>query len=79
MPAAVGPAAGALSALPLGPWVELRRTRPVMMAMDLTRFAALLSIPVAFALGVLSSPVSPAAARRQGSTPTLSSATEAHG
>jgi hypothetical protein len=34
--------------------VEFRRKRPVMIAMDLTRFAALLSVPVAFALGWLS-------------------------
>ena len=32
---------GALVAVPLGPWVEFRRKRPVMVAMDLTRFAAL--------------------------------------
>ncbi|MFD9719163.1 MFS transporter [Streptomyces sp. NPDC059076] len=50
---AAGRAVGALVALPLGPWVEFRRKRPVMVAMDLTRFAALMSIPVAFALGWL--------------------------
>ncbi|MFB9674591.1 MFS transporter [Streptosporangium vulgare] len=50
---AVGPAVGAVLAVPLGPWMEFRRKRPVMMAMDLTRFVALLSIPVAFALGRL--------------------------
>jgi MFS family permease len=48
---AVGPAVGALIALPLGPWVEFRRKRPVMIAMDLARFAALMTIPVAYALG----------------------------
>ncbi|MFI6401756.1 MFS transporter [Streptomyces sp. NPDC050548] len=48
--AASGRAAGSLIAVPLGPWVEFRRKRPVMIAMDLTRFAALLSIPVAYAL-----------------------------
>jgi len=47
-------AAGAVVAVPLGPWVEFRRKRPVMVAMDLARFAALLSIPAAFALGRLS-------------------------
>ena len=52
--AAVGLAVGALVAVPLGPWVEFRRKRPVMIAMDLTRFAALISVPAAFALGVLS-------------------------
>jgi MFS family permease len=52
--AAAGLAVGAALALPLGPWVEFRRKRPVMIAMDLTRFAALMSIPAAFALGRLS-------------------------
>jgi MFS family permease len=51
---AAGLAAGAAVAVPLGPWVEFRRKRPVMVAMDLTRFAALASIPAAFALGWLS-------------------------
>lgn len=51
--AAVGPAAGALIALPLGPWVEFRRKRPVMITMDTARFAALLSVPVAYAAGGL--------------------------
>jgi MFS family permease len=51
---AAGLAAGAVVAVPLGPWVEFRRKRPVMMAMDLTRFAALMTIPAAYALGVLS-------------------------
>src|ERR1700759_4027937 len=52
--AAVGTAVGAAIAVPLGPWVEVRPKRPVMMAMDLTRFAAMGSIPVAYAFGVLS-------------------------
>ena len=52
--AAAGLAVGAVVAVPLGPWMEFRRKRPVMIAMDLARFAALLSIPVAFALGLLS-------------------------
>jgi hypothetical protein len=47
-------AAGAVIAVPLGPWMEFRRKRPVMMAMDLVRFAALLTVPAAFALGRLS-------------------------
>lgn len=51
--AASGRAVGALVAVPLGPWVEFRRKRPVMIAMDLTRFGALLTIPVAFAFGLL--------------------------
>ncbi len=52
--AAAGLAAGAVVAVLLGPWVEFRRKRPVMMAMDLTRFTALMSVPAAFALGWLS-------------------------
>lgn len=51
--AASGLAVGAALALPLGPWVEFRRKRPVMVAMDLVRFAALLSVPAAYALGLL--------------------------
>ncbi|MFJ6388233.1 MFS transporter [Streptomyces sp. NPDC091972] len=52
--AAAGLAVGAAVAVPLGPWVEFRRKRPVMVAMDLVRFAALLSVPAAYALGALS-------------------------
>ncbi|GLH96570.1 MFS transporter [Phytohabitans aurantiacus] len=51
--AAVGPAVGALIAVPLGPWVEFHRKRPVMIAMDLVRFALLMTIPVAYAFGWL--------------------------
>ncbi|HEY1641315.1 MAG TPA: MFS transporter [Streptosporangiaceae bacterium] len=51
--AAAGLAVGAVIAVPLGPWVEFRRKRPVMVAMDLIRFAALASIPAAYALGGL--------------------------
>jgi MFS family permease len=51
--AAVGTAAGAALAVPLGPWMEFRPKRPVMMAMDLTRFAAMGSIPLAYAFGAL--------------------------
>ncbi|MFD8882879.1 MFS transporter [Streptomyces erythrochromogenes] len=51
--AAAGPAVGAVLAFSLGPWVESRPKRPVMVAMDLVRFAALTSVPVAFALGGL--------------------------
>ena len=50
---AVGPAVGALIALPLGPWVEFRRKRPVMITMDLARFAVLMTIPFAYAFGLL--------------------------
>ncbi|MFD8644420.1 MFS transporter [Streptomyces zaomyceticus] len=52
--AAVGAAVGAAVALPLGPWVEFRRKRPVMIAMDLARCAALLSVACAYALDRLS-------------------------
>ncbi|HEV7652017.1 MAG TPA: MFS transporter [Actinophytocola sp.] len=51
--AAAGLAAGAVVAVPLGPWVEFRRKRPVMIGMDVVRFGALLTVPVAFAAGVL--------------------------
>nr|WSW68921.1 MFS transporter [Streptomyces sp. NBC_00995] len=51
--AATGLAVGAVVAVPLGPWLEFRRKRPVMVAMDLTRFAALMSVPAAYALGLL--------------------------
>ncbi|WP_189872984.1 MFS transporter [Streptomyces bluensis] len=52
--AAAGLAVGAVLAVSLGPWVEARRKRPVMIGMDLVRFTALLSVPAAFALGLLS-------------------------
>jgi MFS family permease len=52
--AAIGLAVGALLAVPLGPWMEHRRKRPVMIAMDLIRFFGFLSVPAAFALGWLS-------------------------
>ncbi|MGW0004251.1 MFS transporter [Nocardia grenadensis] len=51
--AAAGLAVGALVANPLGPWLEFRRKGPVLIAMDLVRCAALLSIPIAFACGAL--------------------------
>jgi MFS family permease len=46
-------AVAATLAIPLGPWVEFRRKRPVMIAMDLLRFAALMTVPVAYWLGWL--------------------------
>jgi MFS family permease len=52
--AATSLAGGAALAVPLGLWVEFRRKRPVMVAMDLTRFVAMMSVPAAFALGWLS-------------------------
>lgn len=51
--AAAGLVAGAVVALPLGPWVEFRRKRPVMIAMDLVRCGALLTVPTAYAFGLL--------------------------
>ncbi len=49
-----GLAAGAIAAVPIGPWVEFHRKRGVMIAMDLIRFGALMSVPAAYALGWLS-------------------------
>ncbi len=51
--AAAGLAVGVVVALPLGPWVEFRRKRPVMITMDLIRFAVLMSVPAAYFLGRL--------------------------
>lgn len=48
-----GLAAGAALAVPLGPWVEFRAKRPVMIAMDLVRFVAMATIPIAYGLGIL--------------------------
>jgi MFS family permease len=48
-----GLAAGAVLAIPLGPWVEFRPKRPVMVVMDLVRFAAQITIPIAYLLGWL--------------------------
>lgn len=50
---AVGPAVGALIAVPLAPWMEFRRKRPVMIAMDLSRFAIMMTIPLGYAFGWL--------------------------
>jgi MFS family permease len=52
--AAVGPCVGALIAVPLAPWVDFHRKRPVMIAMDLTRFTMMATIPAAYAFGRLS-------------------------
>ncbi|MFI2204266.1 MFS transporter [Streptomyces sp. NPDC020192] len=51
--ASAGVAVGAVAAVPLGPWVEFRRKRPVMITADLVRCAALLTLPAAYALGAL--------------------------
>lgn len=51
---AAGLAVAAIVAFPLGPWVEHRAKRPVMVAMDLARFLAMASVPIAYVLGLLS-------------------------
>jgi MFS family permease len=51
--ASVGLAVGAMLAVPLGPWVEFRRKRPVMIAADMTRFATQITVPIAYLLGWL--------------------------
>ncbi|SDJ70454.1 MFS transporter [Streptomyces indicus] len=51
--AAVGPAVAAVVAVPLGPWMEFRRKRPVMIGMDAVRCASLLTVPLAYVLDVL--------------------------
>ncbi|WP_249160509.1 MFS transporter [Actinospica acidithermotolerans] len=50
---ASGRVVGALLAIPVGPWIEFRRKRPVMIAMDLTRFAVLITVPLAYTFGWL--------------------------
>ncbi|MEV4385893.1 MFS transporter [Micromonospora sp. NPDC049580] len=52
--AAAGPAVAAVVAFSLGPWVERRAKRPVLVAMDLLRFVAMASVPLAYAFGLLS-------------------------
>ncbi|NUW45867.1 MFS transporter [Nonomuraea rhodomycinica] len=51
---AAGLAVAAIVAVPLGPWVEHRAKRPVMIAMDLVRFLAMASVPITYLLGLLS-------------------------
>jgi MFS family permease len=51
--AAISALAGAAFALPMGDFIEQRRKRPMMIAADLVRFVALLSVPVAAAFDVL--------------------------
>lgn len=46
-------AVGAVLALPLGPWIEYHRKRPVMIGADLLRFFAIGSIPLAAHFGWL--------------------------
>lgn len=50
---AVGSAVGVLIALLLGPWVESHGKRSVMITMDLARFVAMATIPVAYVFGRL--------------------------
>ncbi|MFG2501898.1 MFS transporter [Streptomyces sp. NPDC048441] len=51
---AAGLAVAAIVAFSLGPWVEHRAKRPVMIAMDLIRFAAMASVPIAYVIDLLS-------------------------
>jgi MFS family permease len=51
--AAAGVAVSALVAIPLGPWVERRPKRRVMIGLDGLRFAVLATVPIAYALGWL--------------------------
>ncbi|GAA0569195.1 MFS transporter [Paractinoplanes ferrugineus] len=51
--AALGGLAAAVFGLPAGPWIEFRRKRPVMIAADLLRAVAVISVPIAWALGFL--------------------------
>ncbi|MFG1781247.1 MFS transporter [Rhodococcus oryzae] len=50
---AAGLTVAAIVAVPLGPWVEHRAKRPVMIASDLSRFLAMASVPIAYFLGSL--------------------------
>ncbi|MGC4939592.1 MFS transporter [Kribbella sp. DT2] len=45
---AAGLAVAALVAFPLGPWIDHRAKRPVMVAMDLLRFVAMATVPIAY-------------------------------
>lgn len=50
---AAGLAVGAVLAAPVGPWVEFRRKRPVMVAMDVLRCLVLLTVPAAHLFDML--------------------------
>jgi MFS family permease len=54
--AALSAVVGAVLALPMGDFIEQRRKRPVMVAADVVRFVALLSVPVAAMLDLLTYP-----------------------
>lgn len=45
--AAAGYIAAGVLGLPMGPWAELRRKRPILIAADLVRALALVSVPIA--------------------------------
>ena len=51
--AAIAAATVALTAFPIGAYVEFRRKRPIMIASDIARFVTAVSIPIAYALGAL--------------------------
>lgn len=51
---AAGLAVAAFVAFPLGPWIDHHAKRPVMVAMDLVRFLAMASVPIAYLAGKLS-------------------------
>jgi MFS family permease len=51
--AAAGRAAGAVLAVPLGPWVDARPKRPVMIGADLLRLGALTTLPLTYVSGHL--------------------------
>jgi MFS family permease len=51
---AAGLAVAAVAAVPLGPWIQHRTKRPVMIGMDLIRLLAMASVPAAYLLGLLS-------------------------
>ncbi|MEU4237169.1 MFS transporter [Actinoplanes sp. NPDC026619] len=51
--AALGGLAAAVIGLPAGPWIEFRRKRPVMILADLARALAIISVPIAWATGML--------------------------
>lgn len=50
---AAGLAVAGLAAVPLGPWIQARTKRPVMIGMDLTRTLAMASIPAGYLTGLL--------------------------
>ncbi|WP_067689022.1 MFS transporter [Nocardia jejuensis] len=56
MMAAISGVVAAVLALPLGPWVEFRRKRPVMIAANLASFTALVSVPAVAWMGTLTYP-----------------------